>query len=102
MTERERASEAFTEIVEALFDSQVEELEDLIDTVSTYLNKEVKQIPRYECYLNAGLILEEVEAKDADEAREKAYNNFLARKQEYMEDMAHDAETTVYEIKEDK
>lgn len=42
MTERERASEAFTEIVEALFDSQVEELEDLIDTVSTYLNKEVK------------------------------------------------------------
>ena len=40
MTKKERASEAFTEIVEALFDSQVEELEDLIDIVSTYLNKE--------------------------------------------------------------
>lgn len=58
-------------------------------------------MPRYECYLDAGIILQEVEAKDADEAREKAYKNFLARKQEHMEDMAHNVETTVYEIKEE-
>ena len=39
MINKQEASEAFTEIVEALFDSQVEELEDQIDIVSTYINK---------------------------------------------------------------
>lgn len=35
---REQASDAFTDIVESLYDDQVTENESLIDIVSTYLN----------------------------------------------------------------
>ena len=57
-------------------------------------------MPKYECYINAGIILPDVEAKDYMEAREKAYERFQNNKKEYMADLERSIETEVHKKEE--
>lgn len=58
-------------------------------------------MPRYEVFINAGLTLDDVKAKDRDAAIEKVAAQFQKNIKEHGEDLARNSEIEVYKIEEE-